>query len=591
MNGNNGGRFDLTKLLSFLKRIKGDVAVTMLFVVLSQISTLILPMLMSMLINNGIKNSDMDYIKHMGLVMLGVSVAVIVIHSFNSFFSSRTSTLYGKILREELFLKVESLSQSDIDTVGTPSLITRCTNDVKVMQDFILQSLRMIISAPIMLVGGTFMAFFLNARLALIIFAVLPVIAGLAFLVIKLVLPLFRKRQKMVDALNRFLREKLGGIRVIHAFNKEAYEDARFEEQNHALSALVLRLQRLMAVLLPVAIVLAILALDALLLVSAKSIDALTDPAKIQNAVGDLQAFVIYMIMIVFALSMAAAMFVIVPRANISARRIKEVLDIEPVIKEPEQPRSIDESKRGEVEFRHVTFRYREAAQPILADITFTAEAGKTTAIIGGTGSGKSTLVNLIPRFYDATEGEVLFGGTDVRQLAQRDLHDRIGYVMQKANLFSGTIEENLRYGDENASEEQLWHAVELSQSKSFIDELPNGLQSFVSQNVTNLSGGQKQRLAIARALVRDADVYIFDDSFSALDFLTEANLRLALQRELKKTMIIVAQRVGTILHADKIIVLDGGKIVGEGKHEELLASCEVYREIVASQLSKEALQ
>lgn len=591
MNGNNGGRFDLTKLLSFLKRIKGDVAVAMLFVVLSQISTLILPMLMSMLINNGIKNSDMDYIKHMGLVMLGVSVAVIVIHSFNSFFSSRTSTLYGKILREELFLKVESLSQSDIDTVGTPSLITRCTNDVKVMQDFILQSLRMIISAPIMLVGGTFMAFFLNARLALIIFAVLPVIAGLAYLVIKLVLPLFRKRQKMVDALNRFLREKLGGIRVIHAFNKEAYEDARFEEQNHALSALVLRLQRLMAVLLPVAIVLAILALDALLLVSAKSIDALTDPAKIQNAVGDLQAFVIYMIMIVFALSMAAAMFVIVPRANISARRIKEVLDIEPAIKEPEQPRSIDESKRGEVEFRHVTFRYREAAQPILADITFTAEAGKTTAIIGGTGSGKSTLVNLIPRFYDASEGEVLFGGTDVRQLAQRDLHDRIGYVMQKANLFSGTIEENLRYGDENASEEQLWHAVELSQSKSFIDELPNGLQSFVSQNVTNLSGGQKQRLAIARALVRDADVYIFDDSFSALDFLTEANLRLALQRELKKTMIIVAQRVGTILHADKIIVLDGGKIVGEGKHEELLASCEVYREIVASQLSKEALQ
>ena len=581
----------MTRLLSYLKRIKGDVAVAMLFVVLSQISTLVLPLLMSMLINNGIKNSDMEYIKRMGLVMLGVSAAVIVIHSINSFFSSRTSTRYGKILREELFLKVESLSQSDIDTVGTPSLITRCTNDVKVMQDFVLQSLRMIISAPIMLVGGTIMAFFMNARLALIIFAVLPVIAGLAYLVIKVVLPLFRKRQKMVDSLNRFLREKLGGIRVIHAFNKEEYEDARFEEQNHALSALVLRLQRLMAILLPVAIVLAILALDALLLVSAKSIDALTDPLKIQNAVGDLQAFVIYMIMIVFALSMAAAMFVIVPRANISAKRIKEVLDIEPAIREPDSPLAMDETKRGVVEFRHVTFRYREAAQPILSDITFTAEAGKTTAIIGGTGSGKSTLINLIPRFYDATEGEVLFGGVNVKQLSQRALHDRIGYVMQKANLFSGTIEENLRYGDENATEEQLWHAVELSQSKHFIDELPQGLQSFVSQNVTNLSGGQKQRLAIARALVRDADVYIFDDSFSALDFLTEANLRLALQKELKKTKIIVAQRVGTILHADKIIVLDGGRIVGEGKHEELLQSCEVYREIVASQLSKEALQ
>ena len=581
----------MTRLLGYLKRIKGDVAAAMVFVVLSQISTLVLPLMMSLLINNGIKNSDMDYIKHMGALMLGVSFVVIFIHSVNSFFSSRTSTRYGKILREELFLKVEALSQSDIDVVGTPSLITRCTNDVKVMQDFVLQSLRIIISTPIMLVGGTIMAFVMNARLALIIFAVLPVIAGLAFLVIKLVLPLFRKRQKMVDALNRFLREKLSGIRVIHAFNKEDYEDARFEEQNHALSALVLRLQRTMAVLLPVAIVLAILALDALLLVSAKSIDALIDPVKIQNAVGDLQAFVIYMIMIVFALSMGAAMFVIVPRANISAKRIKEVLDIEPAIKEPAAPLPMDESKRGEVEFRHVTFRYREAAQPILSDITFTAEAGKTTAIIGGTGSGKSTLVNLIPRFYDATEGEVRFGGVDVKQLSQRDLHDRIGYVMQKANLFSGTIEENLRYGDENATEERLLRAVELSQSKHFIDELPNGLQSFVSQNVTNLSGGQKQRLAIARALVRDADVYIFDDSFSALDFLTEANLRLALQKELKKTKIIVAQRVGTILHADKIIVLDGGKIVGEGKHEELLQSCEVYREIVASQLSKEALQ
>ena len=580
----------MTRLLKYLKQIRGDVAAAMLFVVLSQISTLILPMLMGMLINNGIKNADMEYIKRMGFVMLGVSLAVIVIHSVNSYFSSRTSTLYGKILREELFLKVESLSQSDIDCIGTPSLITRCTNDVKVMQDFILQSLRMIISAPIMLVGGTFMAFFLNARLAMIIFAVLPVIAGLAYLVIKLVLPLFRKRQKMVDALNRFLREKLSGIRVIHAFNKEPYEDARFEEQNHALSALVLKLQRTMAILLPVAIVLAILALDALLLVSTRSIDAITDPAKIQNAVGDLQAFVIYMIMIVFALSMAAAMFVIVPRANISAKRIKEVLDIESAICEPEAPLTFDESKRGEVEFRHVTFRYNEAAQPILSDISFTAEAGKTTAIIGGTGSGKSTLANLIPRFYDATEGQVLFSGVDVKRLPQQELHARIGYVMQKANLFSGTIEENLRYGDENASEAQLWKAVELSQSKAFVDELPDGLQSFVSQNVTNLSGGQKQRLAIARALVRDADVYIFDDSFSALDFLTEAKLRVALQKELKKTKIIVAQRVGTILHADKILVLDGGKIVGEGRHEDLLASCPVYREIVASQLSGEAM-
>ena len=580
----------MAKLLGYLKQIRGDLAAAMVFVVLSQITTLILPMMMSMLINQGIAKSDLDYIKRMGGWMLLVSLAVAVVHIFNSYYSSRVSTCYGKILREELFLKVESLSQTDIDRIGTPSLITRCTNDVKVMQDFILQSLRMIISAPIMLVGGSVMAFFLNARLALVIFAVIPVIAALAFLVVKLVLPLFRKRQKMVEALNRFLREKIGGIRVIHAFNREDYEDARFEEQNHGLSALVLRLQRLMAILLPVAIILAILALDTLIYIATRNIDALTDPVKIQNTVGDLQAFVIYMIMIVFALSMAAAMFVIVPRANISAGRICEVLALTGAIKEPEQPKQIEEAKRGEVEFRGVSFCYEGAGAPILNDISFKAEAGKTTAIIGGTGSGKSTLVNMIPRFYDATVGEVLFGGVNVRDLSLSELHSRIGYVMQKANLFSGTIEENLRYGDETATEADLWRALELAQGKRFVEALPNGLQSFVSQNVTNLSGGQKQRLAIARALVRDADVYLFDDSFSALDFITEAKLRAALETQIGKTKIIVAQRVGTILHADKIIVLDDGKIVGEGTHEDLLASCEVYREIVQSQLAQEAL-
>ena len=581
----------MVKVLRYLKPIRKDVVLSMIFIVLGQLMTLVLPLLMSMIINNGIKNEDMAYIKQVGLLMIVVSMIGVVISSFSSFYSSRTATSYSRILREKLFLKVESLSQSDIDTIGTPSLITRCTNDVKVMQDFVLQSMRMIISAPIMLVGGTIMAFFLNAKLALIIFSVVPLIALVAFLAVKIVVPMFRKRQKMVDELNRTLREKLTGIRVIRAFNKEPYEDGRFEARSEALSALVLKLQRMLAVLLPIATVLGILALDALIYIATKNIDALTDPQKITNTVGDLQAFVIYMIMIIFSLSMAAAMFVIVPRANISARRIVQVLDLEPVIRDPAQPQQIDESKRGEVEFRHVSFSYHNAAQSVLSDITFTAETGKTTAIIGGTGSGKSTLINLIPRFYDVTEGQVLFGGVDVRDLLQEDLHRRIGFVPQRSNLFSGTIEDNLRYGDENADEARLNRAVDISQAREFIDELPKGLQSFVSQNVTNLSGGQKQRLSIARALVRDADLYIFDDSFSALDFITDAKLRAALHAQIDATVLIVAQRVGTILDADKIIVLDNGRIVGEGRHAELVQSCPIYREIVESQLSKEALQ
>ena len=581
----------MVKVLRYLKPIRKDVALSMIFVVLGQLMTLVLPLLMSMIINNGIKNADMAYIKQVGLLMIAVSIVGVVISSFSSFYSSRTATSYSRILREKLFLKVETLSQSDIDTIGTPSLITRCTNDVKVMQDFVLQSMRMIISAPIMLVGGTIMAFFLNAKLAMIIFSVVPLIALVAFLAVKIVVPMFRKRQRMVDELNRTLREKLTGIRVIRAFNKEPFEDARFEARSEALSALVLKLQRMLAILLPIATVLGILALDALIYIATKNIDSLTDPQKITNTVGDLQAFVVYMIMIIFSLSMAAAMFVIVPRANISAKRIAQVLSLEPAIRDPEHPQQIEEDKRGQVEFRHVSFSYRSAAQKVLSDITFTAEKGKTTAIIGGTGSGKSSLINLIPRFYDVTEGQVLFGGVDVRNLRQEDLHRRIGFVPQRSNLFSGTIEDNLRYGDENATEEQLNRAVDISQAREFIDELPKGLQSFVSQNVTNLSGGQKQRLSIARALVRDADLYIFDDSFSALDFITDARLRAALHEQIDATVLIVAQRVGTILDADKIIVLDNGRIVGQGKHAELVQTCPIYREIVESQLSKEALQ
>ena len=581
----------MKQLMKHLKHIKKPVIAAMIFAVLSQISNLTLPMLMSSIINNGIAYGDIDYIKKVGLIMMGISALGVVIAVFNSYFSSKTSAEYGKLLRREIFLKVEDLSQRDIDKIGTPSLITRCTNDVRVIQDFVLTSLRMIISVPIMLVGGVVMSFILNPKLATIIFAVIPIIGVIAALVIKFVIPIFRKRQKLVDSVNRFIREKLSGIRVIRAFNRTEKEDARFDERNEALSGLTLKFQRLMAILIPICIVLIIIALDCLILVAANNFDKMDPVAeadKLMSAIGDLQAFVIYMIMIVSAVTMTAAMFVIVPRARISAYRITEVLNIIPSVTDPETAETIDESLRGKVEFKDVSFGYNEAESYVLSDISFTAEKGKVTAFIGSTGSGKSTVANLIMRFYDVNEGQILFGGKDLRSLKQDDFHRNIALVPQKALLFSGSVRENLLYGDENATEEQLRRALEISQSAEFVDKLPMGMDSMISQNGTNLSGGQKQRLCIARALVRKADVYIFDDSFSALDFKTDAILRKAIKDNIDATVLIVAQRVGTIMDADKIVVLDEGRIVGVGKHSELMESCEVYREIYHSQMTEE---
>lgn len=581
----------MKQLFKHLKYLKKPVIAAMIFAVLSQASNLILPVMMSSIINNGIANSDIDYIKKIGLIMMGVSALGVLIAIANSYASSMTSALYGKLLRREIFLKVESLSQRDVDKIGTPSLITRCTNDVRVIQDFVLTALRMIISVPIMLMGGVIMSFILNPKLATIIFAVIPIIAVIAALVIKFVIPLFRKRQKLVDSVNRFIREKLSGIRVIRAFNRTDTEDKKFDERNEALSDLTLKFQRLMAVLIPICIVLIIIALDVLILVAANnfdSMDPVADAEKLLNAIGDLQAFVIYMIMIVSAVTMTAAMFVIVPRAKISAARITEVLDIEPSVKDPAVSEDIKEDLRGTVEFRDVSFGYDEAENYVLSDVSFTAEKGKVTAIIGSTGSGKSTIANLIMRFYDVNDGAVLFGGTDIRNMNQDTLHSKIAHVPQKATLFSGSVRENLLYGDENADEKQLRSALEISQSAEFVDKLPEGMESMISQNGTNLSGGQKQRLCIARALTRKADVYIFDDSFSALDFRTDAALRKAIKENIDATVIIVAQRVGTIMDADKIVVLDEGRIVGMGKHSELIENCEVYKEIYHSQITEE---
>lgn len=576
------------KLFKGLKEIKGTVILAAVFAVLAQAGSLILPLFMSAIINNGIANSDLDYVKNAGIIMMIISGVSVVISVMNSYFSSRTATLFSKLLRKKLFVKVESLSKSDIEKIGTPSLITRCTNDVRIMQDFVLQCLRMIISAPIMLFGGVVMSFILNPRLAGIIFALIPIIGVIVAIVIKTVIPMFRIRQKQLDGINRFIRQKLSGIRVIRAFNKQEFEDEKFEQKNLDFSALTLKFNRIMSVLIPTCILLVICGLSALIILAAKNLDSLdvvTQKAQLLSAIGDLQAFVVYMIMIVFSVVMAAAMFVIIPRARISALRINEILDIEATITDPENAETGKVGMEGTVEFRNVTFAYENAGAPVLSDISFTAEKGKVTAIIGGTGSGKSSLVGMIPRFFDVTGGAVLVDGTDVRNYTQEELRSKIGYVPQKACLFSGSIEDNLRFGDEHATEEQMRKALEISCSSEFVDKLSDGMQSFISQNANNLSGGQKQRLSIARALTRKAEIYIFDDSFSALDFATDARVRENLAKNIDATIIIVAQRIGTILNADKIVVLDKGKTVGIGRHEELMENCEEYRQIYISQM------
>ena len=584
----------MIRILGFLKPVKKYVALSVLLMLVSQGMALLLPALMSQIVNNGIGNKDLVYIKQMGLAMFGGAVLGLLFSVLNAYCTSKLAAMYGMILREKVFLKVESLSQCDVDKIGAASLITRSTNDVKQLQDFILVMVRMVLSAPVLLVGGTVMALIMNARLSLYIFAVLPVIGGIAALVLKLVKPLFKKRQKLTDRLNHLVREKLSGIRVIRAFNKSAYEDARFDEKNAELADIALRIARIFSVLIPASIVLAFIGVSLLILAAAHNIDSM-DPvleaAKIANTIGDLQAFIVYMIMIVAALVMAGSMFVIVPRANISAKRILEVLDLEPEILPPEKPVMPDPVKRSTVTFNDVSFGFAGSKDAILRHVSFTALPGQTTAIIGGTGSGKSTLVNLIPRLYDATSGSVEVDGVNVKDMDAETLYSLIGYIPQTASLFSGTVRENVCFGMPDATDAQVWRALELAQAADFVRALPEGLDAHVSQSGTNLSGGQKQRIAIARALVRRAGIYIFDDSFSALDFKTDAAVRLAVREELKDAaVIVVAQRVGTILSADKIVVLDVGGVAGIGTHDELMESCAVYREIAQSQLSPEEI-
>lgn len=584
----------MKKIIKFLKPYTGATVAALLFALFNNLMQLILPALMSTMINTGLDSGKMGLVKLIGAVMAVLSCVAIISAVVGSYYSSKVSACFGMSLRRAIFVKVESLSQCDIDKIGTPSLITRTTNDIRQIQEMILMMIRIIISAPIVMVGGAIMAFTLNKRLSTIMFMTVPVILIIALVVAKLVLPMFDKAQKKTDGLNLILREKLSGIRVIRAFNRSEYEDARFKKSNDELTGLLLKINRIFAFLVPLATLLGYAVVALLLKVAADQIDmldAVRDRVQIANTVGDLQAFVVYMIMIIYAVSLAASLFVMLPKAEISAKRINEVLDLEPMIKESAHPITPESDRRSELEFDCVSFCYPGADSPILSRISFKTMPGETTAIIGSTGSGKSTLVNLIPRFYDVSGGRILVDGVDIKNMSLKTLHEKIGFIPQSAFLFSGTVADNLRMGKPGATEEEMWEALETAQAADFVRNLPDGLDSELSQNGKNLSGGQRQRLAIARVLIRKAEIYIFDDSFSALDFTTDARLRRSLRERMPGiTKIIVAQRVGTIIDADRIIVLDEGKVAGIGNHRELLENCTVYREIAQSQLSKEEL-
>ncbi|MBO9130682.1 ABC transporter ATP-binding protein [Bacillus sp. 165] len=574
----------MLKLFRNLKPFTGLIAVVVTFVFIQSMGDLYLPTLMSDIIDTGVIKGDTDYILKIGAFMLLVAAGGAVCAVFASYFSSKAAMGFGRNLRNKVFSRVESFSLQEFDTVGTASLITRTTNDITQVQQVLMMLMRMVISAPIMFVGGVIMAVTKDAKLSLIIVAIAPILVLTIFLIMFKALPLFKAMQIKIDKLNLILRESLTGVRVVRAFNRDPYEQTRFEKANYDLMDVSIKVNKIMAFMMPMMMLILNLTTVGVLWFGGIRIDT----GHMQ--IGDLMAFMQYVAQIMFALIMASMMFIMVPRASASAARINAVLDMNPSISDAAVTTTA-EANRGYLEFDSVTFSYPGAEMPALSNISFRAAPGQVTAVIGGTGSGKSTMVNLIPRFYDIDAGTIRVNGIDVRKMKQKELRSYIGLVPQKAVLFSGTISENIRYGKENATDEEVWHAAKVAQAADFIEGMKEGYDSQITQGGTNLSGGQKQRLSIARALVRKPDLYILDDSFSALDFKTDAKLRAALKKETQEaTVLIVAQRVSTVRAADQIIVLDEGKIEGIGTHEQLLETCSVYREIVQSQLSEEEI-
>ena len=571
-------------LRTYLRPYAPQLLLVMGLLLVQAIGNLYLPDLNADIINNGVVRGDTDYILRVGAFMLLITVVVGIAAVASVYFSSLVANAFARDVRGAVFSTVETFGQVEVNKFGPASLITRNTNDVQQVQQVVFVALTVMVSAPILIVGGIFMALRTDVPLSGLLVIVLPLMALVIGLVMSRAIPLFRATQAKIDRINQVMRETLAGVRVIRAFVRTRHEEARFETASLDLYDTQLRAGRLFALTQPV-----IFAIFNLSTVAALWFGAI----RVQDgglSIGNLTAFLQYLSQILFATLTAVFVFVLVPRAAVSSGRIREVLDTAPSIHDPRTPVVPEPSgpDRGVVEFRGVEFHYPGAQEPVLHGISFRAEPGRTTAIVGSTGSGKSTLVNLIPRFYDATAGSVLVDGVDIREMNREDLWARIGVVPQKAFLFGGTVASNLRFGDGDATDDELWHALDIAQGRDFVSEMDGGLEAPIAQGGANVSGGQRQRLAIARAIVKDTAIYIFDDSFSALDFATDARLRAALDRELGgATVIIVAQRVGTILNADRIIVMDNGRIVGSGTHRQLLETCETYREIVYSQLSE----
>jgi ATP-binding cassette subfamily B multidrug efflux pump len=569
----------MLKLMRYLRPFAAAVAAALALVFLQSLSQLYLPTLMASIVDVGIVKGDIPYILHVGLRMLLVAAAGAACSAGGSLLSARVGMGFGRDLRRRIFAHVEGFSLHEFDRIGTPSLITRTTNDVTQVQMFTMMLLRMMVASPIMAAGGIIMAIQQDAKLTWVLVVIIPIIALVVFLTASRALPLFRAIQAKIDRINLVLRENLTGVRVVRAFDRVDHERRRFDEANRDLTATSLRVNRIMAAMMPLMMLIMNLTTAAVVWFGAKRIDL----GEMQ--VGSLMAFIQYAMLILFSLLMLSFLFVMLPRASASAGRIQEVFSLSPTIRDPALPLQA-RAERGHLEFRGVTFRYPGAEEPALQEVSFDARPGEVTAIIGGTGAGKSTLVNLIPRFYDPERGAILVDGVDIRQMTQEELHERLGFVPQKAVLFNDTIANNIRWGRQQATEEEVERAAETAQALEFIRAMPEGFLSMVAQGGTNLSGGQKQRLAVARALVRRPEIYVFDDTFSALDFGTEARLRAALRRQTAQaTVIIVAQRINTVLDADRIIVLEEGRVVGAGTHRELQDTCEVYREILFSQL------